>query len=138
MSEALDQETESYCERLNALLEVVSEVAEAVRILGKEEPLFRGGRIERHSASNFIVAGQELKPNYFLVISYDGTKVFTSDPFTRTGLKDCLAWILKYDSQHTRWSVEAFSVEKGDRSFSKLARSLKTFPRLASTPLAVS
>ncbi|GAJ15160.1 unnamed protein product [marine sediment metagenome] len=138
MSEALDQETDSYNERLSALLEVVFDVAEATRILGAEEPLFRGGSLDRHSMSNYIVSGQELKPGYFLVVAHDGVKGFTPDPFTRYGLKDCLAWILRYDSHHSRWSVEAWSVEKGDRSFSKLARSLKTFPRPGSTSLVVS
>ncbi|MBA7669526.1 hypothetical protein ES703_77657 [subsurface metagenome] len=138
MSEALDQETESYCERLHALLNVVFEVAEATRILGMEEPLFRGGEIASHLGRGLVAAVQELKTGYFLALFYDDTEVLNPDPFTRTGLKDCLAWIFKYDSHHSKWSVEAWNEETGDRSFSKLARSLKTFPRPGSTSLVGS
>ena len=125
MSEALDYETESYCERLHVLLDVVFEVAELTRTLGIEEPRFRGGSIERRSTSNYIVEGQELKPNYFLIVTYDGAKGFTPDPFTWYGLEGCLAWILSYHSHHAKWKVEAFSECIGRQAFAKLARKHK-------------
>ncbi|MBA7575843.1 hypothetical protein ES708_17679 [subsurface metagenome] len=138
MSEALDQETQNFNRNLDEVLDVVCHVAEATRVLGMEEPLFRGGEFASHSTSNWVIAGQELKPGYFLVLCYDKAKTLNPDPFTRYGLKDCQAWILRYDSQHSHWSVEAWNIEKGDRSFSKLARSLKTFPRPGSTAIVVS
>ncbi len=138
MSEALDQETQNFNRNLDEVLDVVCQVAEATRVLGMEEPLFRGGEIARHLGRGLVAAVQELKAGYFLALFYDDTEVLNPDPFTRTGLKDCLAWILKYDSHHSKWSVEAWNEETSDRSFSKLARSLKTFPRPGSTSLVGS
>ncbi|GAI99830.1 unnamed protein product, partial [marine sediment metagenome] len=40
------------------------------------------------------------------------------------GLKDCQAWIFKYDRQHSRLSIEARNAETGNRSFSQLAHRL--------------
>ncbi|GAI69985.1 unnamed protein product [marine sediment metagenome] len=138
MSEALDQETQNFSRNMDKLLDDVCQVAEATRIFGKEQPLFRGGEIARHSAGHLVVAGRELKPDYFLVLFYDEAEVLNPDPFSRLSLEDCLAWILKYDSHYSRWSVEAWNIEKGNRSFSKLARSLNTLPRPGSTALVVS
>ncbi|GAJ02162.1 unnamed protein product [marine sediment metagenome] len=138
MSELIDTETQSFCDAMDKLLTEVYRVAEVTRVLGMEEPLFRGGETAWHSWDGMVVAGRELKPGYFLVRAYDKALVLNPDPFTRKGLKDCLAWILKYDKHHAKWSVEAWSVEKGDRSFSRLARSLKTFPRPGSTAMVAS
>ncbi|GAI65264.1 unnamed protein product [marine sediment metagenome] len=138
MSEARDQETLALSRELDTLIDVVYQVAEATRVLGMEEPLFRGGEIARHSVDNLVLSGQELQPGYFLVLCYYKSQGFNPDPFTRYGLKDNQAWILKYDSHHAKWSEVAWNVEKGDRSFSKLARTLKTFPRPGSTSLVVS
>ncbi|GAJ22945.1 unnamed protein product, partial [marine sediment metagenome] len=128
MSEVIDTETKSYSQTMNKLLTEVYRIADATRALGMDEPLFRGGECAWHSWNGVVVAGQELKPDYFLVLAYNDTDGLNPDPFTRTGLQDCLAWILRYDRHYSQWSVEAWSVQKGDRSFSKLARSLKTFP----------
>jgi len=138
MSEQLDQETQNFSRNLDKLLDVVCQVAETTRVLGMKEPLFRGGEFAHHSAGNLVVAGQELKPGYFLVLYYDNAEDLNPDPFTRAGLSNCLAWILKYDNHHSRWSIEAWNESISDRSFSKLARSLKTFPRPGSTSLVVS
>lgn len=138
MSEALDQETARFSRNMEKLLEEVCRIAEATRLLGIDEPRFRGGEIANHSAGTLVVAVRELKPGYFLALFYDTTEVLTPDPLTRVGLKDCLAWILKYDSQHARWSVEAWNESIGNRSFSKLVRSLETFPRLSSTSMVLS
>ncbi|GAI60700.1 unnamed protein product [marine sediment metagenome] len=138
MSEVIDAETKSYRQTIDKLLTEVYRIAEVTRVLGMDEPLFRGGESAWHSWDGVVVAGRELKHGYFLVLAYNDTDGLNPDPFTRAGLKDCQAWILKYDSQHARWSVEAWNVEKGNRSFSKLARSLETFPRPGSTSFVVS
>ena len=126
MSEVTDAETKSYSQAIDKLLTEVYRVAEVARVSGIKEPLLRGSEFAWHSWDGFVVAGRELRHGYFLVLAYSDTDGLNPDPFTRAGLKDCQAWILKYDRHYSRWSVEAWNKSIGDRAFSQLA------PRLLS------
>ncbi|MBA7543262.1 hypothetical protein ES705_35592 [subsurface metagenome] len=126
MSEAIDTETKSYSQAIDKLLTEVYRVAEVARVSGIKEPLLRGSEFAWHSWDGFVVAGRELRHGYFLVLAYSDTDGLNPDPFTRAGLKDRQAWILKYDRHYSRWSVEAWNKSIGDRAFSQLA------PRLLS------
>ncbi|GAJ15352.1 unnamed protein product [marine sediment metagenome] len=50
----------------------------------------------------------------------------TPDPYTKRGLKDCQAWIFKYDRRHSRLSFQARNVEIGNKAFARLAHHLAT------------
>jgi hypothetical protein len=124
MSEQLDQEQQAYSQAIANALSVATQVAEATRILGMEEPLFRGGQIARHSLNGLVFSCQELRRGYFLALCYSEVESPNPDPFTWYGLEGCLAWLLSYDSHHAKWKAEAFSECIGDKAFSKLARDL--------------
>ncbi|GAJ22906.1 unnamed protein product, partial [marine sediment metagenome] len=47
-------------------------------------------------------------------------------PYTKRGLKDCQAWIFKYDRRHSRLSFQARNVEIGNKAFARLAHHLAT------------
>ncbi|GAI78905.1 unnamed protein product, partial [marine sediment metagenome] len=63
-----------------------------------------------------------LKPDHYAVIIAPETRQLAVDSCTMEGLANCQAWIFKYDSQHAKWSVEAWNGSIGDRAFAKLAR----------------
>jgi len=65
-----------------------------------------------------------LKRHYYAVIIAPETRQLAVDSCTMQGLKNCQAWIFKYDSQHAKWSVEAWNASTGDKAFAKLARDL--------------
>ncbi|GAI59749.1 unnamed protein product [marine sediment metagenome] len=126
MSEALDQETQTYANALNEVLSTARELIEQNRIRGLTEPVQRGEEVAVYFDGNLSGEIHYLKPDYFLALFYEDTKVKSPDPYTERGLKDCQAWIFKYDRQHSRWSVEAFNAETGNRSFSQIAHRLAT------------
>ncbi|GAI69473.1 unnamed protein product, partial [marine sediment metagenome] len=64
------------------------------------------------------------KPDYFVAVLYNPATHWLPDPEDGRQLKNCQAWILKYDRHYSRWSVEAWNKSIGDRAFSKLARRL--------------
>ncbi|MBA7644798.1 hypothetical protein ES703_52544 [subsurface metagenome] len=65
-----------------------------------------------------------LKPNRYAVIIAPETRQLAVDSCTIEGLKNCQAWIFKYDRQHGRLSIEAWNGSIGDKAFAKLARRL--------------
>ncbi len=124
MSEAQDQATYRRITAMKDPLAIAREIADATRIQSMTEPIPRGASVAGYCDGDLVWETYYLKPDYFLVLFCDDTQAEDPDPFTRAGLKDCQAWIFKYDRQHSRLSIEARNAETGDRSFSMLARRL--------------
>ena len=122
------QEQEAY-RRITAMRErkaIAWELTEATRIQSMTEPIPRGFPVGTCFDGNLTWESHYLKPDYFLALSYDDTKAKSPDPYTERGLKDCQAWIFKYDRQHGHLSIEARNAEMGNLSFSRLAYRLAT------------
>ncbi len=126
MSEQPDCEIEAYSQAIANALCAATQIAELTRILGMEEPLFRGGEIASHSLDGQVFSSQELRRGYFLALCYNEVESPDPDPFTWYGLEGCLAWLLYYERHHAKWKIEAFSECIGRQAFAKLARKHKT------------
>jgi hypothetical protein len=124
MSEVINAETKRDSCYFNRILARALELTEQTRIQGMSEPLPRGENIIGYWNDNLFWEAHYLKPGYFLALFYDLRQTKRPDPYTRAGLKGCQAWILKYDSQHSRWSVEVWNAELGNGLFSELARQM--------------
>ncbi len=126
MSKAQEQEVYRRITAMKEPLAIARELTEATRVQSMTEPILRGFPVATYFDGNLTWEAHYLKPDYFLALFYDDTKVKSPDPYTERGLKDCQAWIFKYDRQHSRLSIEARNVEKGNRLFSQLAHRLAT------------
>ncbi|MBA7577364.1 hypothetical protein ES708_19215 [subsurface metagenome] len=126
MSKAQEQEIYRRITAMKDPLEIARELAEGTRLQGMTEPIPRGEQIAGYWDNNLMWESHYLKPSYFLALFYDKAKATNPDPYTERGLKDCQAWIFKYDSHHAKWSIEARNAEIGNRSFSQLAHRLAT------------
>ncbi|GAI68014.1 unnamed protein product [marine sediment metagenome] len=122
MSEVIDTETKSYGEASNHLLTKAYQLAEQARIQSITKPLPQGGGFSGFSDDNLQGYAISGKPDYFVAVLYKDTTNWMPDPEDGRQLKNCQAWILKYDRQHARWSVEAWNGSIGNKAFAKLAR----------------
>jgi len=126
MSKAQEQEAYLRIMALHTPLAIARELTEQTRIQSMTESIPRGESVAGYWDSNLMWETYYLKPDYFLALFYDVTKAKNPDPYTERGLKDCQAWVFKYDRQHSRLSIEARKAETSNRSFSQLAHRLAT------------
>ncbi len=126
MTKAQEQKAYLRITAMNNPLAIARELTEQTRIQSMTEPIPRGESVAGYFDGNLRWETHYLKPDYFLALFYDDTKAKNPDPYTERGLKDCRAWIFKYDRQHSRLSMQARSNEIGNRSFSQLAHRLAT------------
>ncbi|GAI77555.1 unnamed protein product [marine sediment metagenome] len=122
MSEQLDQEQQTYSIAVANALSVALDLAEQARIKVKTDPCPLGGGFAAFSDDNLSGFAYDLKSPYFVAVLWQTGDKFLPDPEDGRGLKNCQAWILKYESHHAKWSVEAYNAEIGNKSFAKLAR----------------
>ncbi|GAI61191.1 unnamed protein product [marine sediment metagenome] len=126
MSKAQEQEVYRRITAMKDPEAITRELANATRIQGITETIPRGEPVVAHWDNNLWWETHYLKPDYFLALFYDKTKVKDPDPYTEQGLKDCQAWIFRYIKSHSQFSIEARNSEIGNRSFSQLAHRLAT------------
>ncbi|GAJ14039.1 unnamed protein product, partial [marine sediment metagenome] len=105
---------------------IARELTEQTRIQSMTESIPRGEEVAGYCNGSLTWETHYLKPDYFLALFYDDTKEKTPDPYTKRGLKDCQAWIFKYDRRHSRLSFQARNVEIGNKAFARLAHHLAT------------
>ncbi|GAI94122.1 unnamed protein product [marine sediment metagenome] len=88
---------------------------------------------ERYKPGNYMVLDFDsilsyhvsyLKRNHYAVIICPESRQLGPYPEAIVGIKNCQAWIFKYDNQHAKWSVEAWNASIGDKAFAKLARDI--------------
>ncbi|GAI60802.1 unnamed protein product [marine sediment metagenome] len=117
MSEVLDQETKTLATQIDELLSVVINAAEALRtqILAKKidpRSVMRG-----EIPASLIFDIYALKANRYLACCYNLDLLFPPI-FSNSRVLSCVdAWLLKYDSHYTKWTVEAFSLADGAKKF---------------------
>ena len=126
MSKAQEQEAYRRITAMNDPLAIARELTDQIRIQSMTEPIPRGFPVGTYFDGNLNWESHYLKPDYFLALFYDDTQTEDPDPYTERGLKDCQAWIFKYDRQHSQLSIETHNAETGNRSFSQLAHRLAT------------
>ncbi|MBA7577339.1 hypothetical protein ES708_19190 [subsurface metagenome] len=126
MSKAQEQEAYRRITAMNEPLAIARELTEQTRVQSMTEPIPRGFPASTYFDGNKMWETHYLKPDYFLALFYDDTKAKNPDPYTERGLKDCQAWIFKYDRQHSRLSIETWNARTGNHSFSQLAHRLAT------------
>ena len=125
MSEQLDQKTQAYQTAIEKGLDVALRLAEQARIKAETDPCPNSGGFAGFADDNLSAVAYDLTPPYFVaLLSQTGTSFF-ADPEDGRSLKNCQAWILKYDSHHARWKVEAWNTEIGNKAFAQLAREYK-------------
>jgi hypothetical protein len=126
MSEHLDQATQYHQVANQEALNIVLQLTEKARIQSITKPLPKGGGFAAFADDNLSAFACDLKPPYFVAVLWHTGDKFLPDFEDGRSLKNCLAWILRYDSHHAKWSVEAWNKQQGNRSFSRLARRLTT------------
>jgi hypothetical protein len=126
MSEALDQETQTHQTAIQKGLDVALRLAEQARIKVKTDPCPNGGGFAAFADDNLSAYAYDLKPPYFLALVWQTGTKFLPDPEDGRSLKNCQAWILKYDSHYAKWKVKAWNIQIGNKPFAKLARRLAT------------
>ncbi|GAI71963.1 unnamed protein product [marine sediment metagenome] len=122
MSMELDQETKAQQPASQQSLGIALNLAEQARIKVKTDPCPLGGGFAAFSDDNLSGFAYDLKSPYFVAVLWQTGDKFLPDPEDGRGLKNCQACILKYESHHAKWSVEAYNAEIGNKSFAKLVR----------------
>ncbi|GAI62780.1 unnamed protein product [marine sediment metagenome] len=106
------------------LLVKAYELAERGRLQTQRQHYQPGNIIILDFDANLSYHVDYLKVHHYAVIIAPETRQLSVDSCTMIGLKNCQAWIFKYDRQHAKWSVEAWNGSTGDKAFAKLARDL--------------
>jgi len=125
MTKAQEEEVYRRIKAMKDPMAIARELAEQTRIQSMTEPIPRGEQIAGYWDNNLMWETHYLKPDYFLAIFYDKAKAKNPDPYTERGLKDCQAWIFKYDSHDATLKVEARNADIGNKAFAQLAREYK-------------
>ncbi|GAI61463.1 unnamed protein product, partial [marine sediment metagenome] len=117
MSEQIDTETKSYSRLMDEVLNHVIYHAED----------FRTQRLSgaMPKESSYLVTGDNqnfinllpLKDNRYLALFYDIADIPDKPMNDKLLVKHSDAWILYYDSQHARWSSEAWNKQIGNKKF---------------------
>ncbi len=131
MSEVIDAETKSYDKAMSQLLALVILHAERARIKKLTEEAPRSAIYFASLDADLGLQIRDLKKGYCLAYVYNRAALPELLLKNRQLLKYSIAWILHYDSQHARWSVEAWNDTIGNRAFDKLARRLRYDPSFA-------
>jgi hypothetical protein len=117
MSEQLDQATKTFREDSETLLTQALFHAEAFRVnrATKDLPDSTIYRVSLDANRRFNL--QYLRYNHYLVTLYHSDPPGAQDLHNRRHLGYPESWLLKYDSHHARWKVEAWNRIDGNKGF---------------------
>ncbi|MBA7592926.1 hypothetical protein ES708_35128 [subsurface metagenome] len=124
MRKGLGQRTQIDSIPIDELVNKAYGLAESARLLLRRGRYLPGDIMIFEPYSTLVENVSYLKLHHYAVIIEPASRQLGVDPCTMVGLKNCQAWIFKYDNQHFRWSIEAWNGSIGDKAFSKLARNL--------------
>ncbi|MBA7661424.1 hypothetical protein ES703_69441 [subsurface metagenome] len=124
MAKGLGQRSQIDSIPINELLAKAYQLAEGARLQCQYHRFDPGDIMITAFDSNLSYEVDYLKTLHYAVIISPESRQLSVDPCTMLGLKNCQAWLFKYDSQHSRWSAEAWNGSIGDKAFAKLARDL--------------
>jgi len=117
MSEALDQETNMWdLDATETLNEVIRHANQARIDKPKGRPL-NGLFYCKPFRGNLAITIYPLQNNRYIAYLYDHPNLHGEHFAGEQVIPHAEAWVLKYDSQHTRWSVEAWNTQIGAERF---------------------
>jgi len=117
MSEALDHETKRHGDYLTQLLNIAIQVAEHDRTERLKGTMPEGLSAAAYSQHGLTIQIFDRYSNCYLIVADDLSHPNGDVIYLPKLLETAYAWILTYDSQHTRWRVDSTNIGKTSKHF---------------------
>ncbi|MBA7541151.1 hypothetical protein ES705_33458 [subsurface metagenome] len=124
MTKGLGQRSQIDSIPIDELVSKAYDLAESARLQLNYHLFYPGDIMIMDFDENLSYEVDYLKLHHYAIIIEPASRQLAVDPCTMVGIKNCQAWIFQYDNHHSRWSIEAWNGNIGDKAFSKLARNL--------------
>ncbi|MBA7576848.1 hypothetical protein ES708_18690 [subsurface metagenome] len=125
MAEVIDPETKTHDTHVCQLLTIALQVAEHDRTQRLKGTITEGRTTAAIVDDRLSMCILERHANTYVIAAYNSHRYDGKIIYLPDLLNHAHAWILRYDSHHAKWSVEASNFETSNAEFFRLVQQLK-------------